>query len=48
MGIRRSREGNCDKLHGGFCKKTLELPRCAANGVAEMELGGDSRRRKAM
>jgi hypothetical protein len=27
------------KVHGRFCKKLLGLPRCAANGMAEMELG---------
>jgi hypothetical protein len=37
-----------DRIHGRFCKKILGLPRCTANGLAEMELGRDSRRRKAM
>jgi hypothetical protein len=37
-----------DRIHGRFCKKLLGLPRCAANDVAEMELGRDSRREKAM
>jgi hypothetical protein len=37
-----------DRIHGRFCKKILGLPRCAANGVAEMELGRNSRRGKAM
>jgi hypothetical protein len=37
-----------DRLHGRFCKKILGLPRCAANGMAETELGRDSRRGKAM
>jgi hypothetical protein len=31
-----------------FYKKILGVPRCAANGVAEMELGRDSRRGTAM
>jgi hypothetical protein len=26
-----------DRLHGRCCKKILGLPRCAANGMAEME-----------
>jgi hypothetical protein len=25
-----------DRIHGRFCKKILGLPRCAANGMAEM------------
>jgi hypothetical protein len=33
-----------DRIHGRFCKKILSLPRCAVKGVAEMELGRDSRR----
>jgi hypothetical protein len=37
-----------DRIHGRFCKKILGLPRCTDNGVAEMELGRDSRRGKAM
>jgi hypothetical protein len=37
-----------DRMHGRFCKKTLGLPRCAVNGMTEMELGTDSRRGKAM
>jgi hypothetical protein len=37
-----------DRIHGRFCKKILGVPRCEANGVAEMELGRDSRKRKAM
>jgi hypothetical protein len=37
-----------DKIHGRFCKKILGLPRCAANGAAEIELGRDSRRGKTM
>jgi hypothetical protein len=37
-----------DKIHGRSCKKILRLPRCAANGVAEMELRTDSRRGKAV
>jgi hypothetical protein len=37
-----------DRIQERFCKKILGLSRCAANDVAEMELGGDSRRGKAM
>jgi hypothetical protein len=37
-----------DKIHGRFCKKILGVPRCAANGAAEIELGRDSRRGKTM
>jgi hypothetical protein len=37
-----------DRIYGRFCKKTLGLPRCAASGMAEMELGRDSRGGKAM
>jgi hypothetical protein len=37
-----------DRIHGRFCKEILALPRCAANVMAEMELGRDSRRGKAM
>jgi hypothetical protein len=37
-----------DRIHGRFCKKILGLPRCAVNGMAEMVLGRDSRRGKAM
>jgi hypothetical protein len=37
-----------DRIHGRFCKKILDLPRCAANGITEMELGRDGRRGKAM
>jgi hypothetical protein len=32
-----------DKIHGRFCKKILGVPRCAANGAAEIELGRDRR-----
>jgi hypothetical protein len=35
-----------DKIHGRFCKKILGVPRCAANGAAEIELGRDRRRGK--
>jgi hypothetical protein len=36
------------KIHGRMCKKILGIPRFAANGVAELELGRDSRRGKVM
>jgi hypothetical protein len=35
-------------IHGRLCKKILRIPRFAANGVAEVELGGDSRRGKVL
>jgi hypothetical protein len=35
-----------DKIHGRFCKKISCVPRCAANGAAEIELGRESRRGK--
>jgi hypothetical protein len=37
-----------DRIHGQFCGEILGLPRCVANGMAEMELGRNSRRGKAM
>jgi hypothetical protein len=37
-----------DKIHGRFCKKILRVPRCAANGAAEVYRGRDSRRGKTM
>jgi hypothetical protein len=37
-----------DKIHGRFYKKILGVPRCAANGAAEIELGRDSRRGKTI
>jgi hypothetical protein len=37
-----------DKIHGRMCKKILGIPRFAANGVTELELGRDSRRGKVM
>jgi hypothetical protein len=37
-----------DKIHSRFCKKILGVPRCVANGAAEIELGRDSRRGKIM
>jgi hypothetical protein len=37
-----------DKIHGRSCKKILGIPRFAANGVAELELGRDSRRVKVL
>jgi hypothetical protein len=33
-------------IHGRLCKKILGIPRFAANGFAETELGRDSRRGK--
>jgi hypothetical protein len=33
-----------DKIHIRFCKIILGMPRSAANNVAELELGRDSRR----
>jgi hypothetical protein len=33
-----------DIIHSRLCKKILGIPRYAANGVAEIELGRDSRR----
>ncbi|KDR17814.1 hypothetical protein L798_08243 [Zootermopsis nevadensis] len=37
-----------DVIHGRFCKKVLGIPRVGANGVAEVELGRDSRRSKVL
>jgi hypothetical protein len=37
-----------DIIHGRLCKKILRIPRFAANGVAELELGRDSRRGKVL
>jgi hypothetical protein len=37
-----------DKIHERMYKKNLGIPRFAANGVAELELGIDSRRGKVM
>jgi hypothetical protein len=37
-----------DLIHGRDCKKILGIPRFAANGVAEVELGRDSRRGKVL
>jgi hypothetical protein len=36
------------RMHRRFCKKILGLVRCVANGMAEIGLGRDSRRGKAM
>jgi len=33
-----------DKIHRRFCKKLLGILNCAVNGLAEMELGRESRR----
>jgi hypothetical protein len=35
-------------IHGRLCKKILGIPRFAVNGVAELELGRDSRRGKVL
>jgi hypothetical protein len=37
-----------DIINGRLCKKILGIPRFAANGVAEIELGRDSRRGKVL
>jgi hypothetical protein len=37
-----------DRIYGRFCKKILGLPKCLVNGMAEIELGRESRREKAM
>jgi hypothetical protein len=37
-----------DIIHSRLCKKILGIPRFAANGVAEIELGMDNRRRKVL
>jgi hypothetical protein len=37
-----------DIIHGRLCKKILGISRFAANGVAEVELGKDSRRGKVL
>jgi hypothetical protein len=37
-----------DIIHGRFCKKILGIPRFAANGIAELQLGRDSRRGKVL
>jgi hypothetical protein len=37
-----------DKVHSIFCKKTIGVPNCAANGFAEMELGRESRRSRCL
>jgi transposase len=33
-----------NKIHGRFCKKLLQVLRSTVNGVAELELGWNSRR----
>jgi hypothetical protein len=33
--------------HVQFCKELMGLSNCTANRIAEMELGGDSRKGKA-
>jgi hypothetical protein len=37
-----------DKIHSRFCKKVLGIPRCAANGAAEIKLSRESWRGKSM
>jgi hypothetical protein len=37
-----------DKIHSIFCKIILGMPTSAANNVAELELGRDSRRGKVL
>jgi hypothetical protein len=37
-----------DKVHHRFCKKLMGIPNCAVNGMAEMELGRQSRRGKCI
>jgi hypothetical protein len=37
-----------DIIHGRLCKKLLGIPRFAEDGVAELELGRDSRRGKVL
>jgi hypothetical protein len=37
-----------NKIHSRFCKIILEVPRSAANNMAELELGRDSRRGKVL
>jgi hypothetical protein len=37
-----------DKTHSRFCKKLMGIPKCAASGFAEMELGRGSRRGKCI
>lgn len=37
-----------DTIHVRFCKNVLEIPRYAANGVAELEWGIDSRKGKVL
>jgi hypothetical protein len=38
--------GEIDRVQGSFCKKVLRIPRCVMNGIAELELGRESRRGK--
>jgi hypothetical protein len=35
-------------IHSRFCKKVEGIPRCAANGTAEVKLGRDNMRGKIM
>jgi hypothetical protein len=37
-----------DIIHGRLCKKILGIPRFATNGVAEVQIGRDSRRGKVL
>jgi hypothetical protein len=32
-----------DKFHSRFCKKSMGTPNCAANGLAQMELGRENK-----
>ena len=35
-------------IHSRLCKKIMDVPNCAANGFAEIELGRESRRGKCI
>jgi hypothetical protein len=37
-----------DMIQGSFHKKVLRIPRCATNGVEELEMGTESRRGKIL
>jgi hypothetical protein len=47
MGIKGGIKGT-DLFQGRFRNKILRIPRYAANGVAELEMGRDSRRDKVL
>jgi len=36
------------KIHRRFCEKLMGIPNCTMNGLAEMELGRESRRGKCI